>query len=258
MSGAAVLPPDGLGGLLLDIDDTLLSTQEAMHRAVTAATLATWPDVDGDRALAAGPRYRDDPGGHFRAYTRGEHDLEAMRTRRVEDLAQWLELVIEDDATTRWREHFDGGLLDGLTVFDDVRPTLDLCHERRVPVALLTNAGVAITADKLARCGLADLLAERAIPLLTKDTLGIGKPAPEVFHRGAHELGLPPSRVAYVGDELDVDPLAALDAGLGAAWIRREGYAVRPADLELASRRGLAPFPDLASAVEALLTADRA
>lgn len=253
--GRAVLPPSGLAGLLLDIDDTLLTTREAMHRAATAATLAVWPDADPGRLGSVGRRYRDDPGGHFRAYTRGEHDLETMRSRRVADLATWLEVDFEDEHGARWRDHFDTGLMDGITVFEDVLPALEAAWDAGIPVALLTNAGVDITRDKLRRCRLDELLQARSVPLVTKDSLGIGKPAPEVFHHGCELIDRDPSTVAYVGDELDVDPVAAIDAGLGGAWVLRDGYAVSQADLDLAESRGLAPFTCVDEAVAALLHA---
>ena len=257
-AGRAVAPPAGLRGLLLDIDDTLISTRAAMHRAAALATSTVWPSVPAERAAAAGVRYRTDPAGHFRAYTRGEHDATTMRTRRVQDLATWLG-VGEADAgsVTRWRAVFDPGLLDGLEVFEDVEAVLVRCREEELPVALLTNAPGDITADKLVRSGLGALLEgggdARAVPVVTKDTLGRGKPDPAVFHHACELLELPPATVAYVGDELDVDPVAALDAGLGAAWLRRPGYDVTADDLAVAAGRGLAPFDSLPAAVAALL-----
>lgn len=253
--GVAVPPPDGLAGLLLDIDDTLTTTMAAMHRAAATATSTVWPDVTADRAGEAGVRYRVDPGGHFRAYTRGEHDATTMRARRVQDLAAWLGLEgrCDDDAVRRWRAVFDPGLLDGIEVFDDVEPVLRRCEEAGVPVALLTNAPGDITDDKLARCGLGAMLEGRPVQIVTKDTLGRGKPDPAVFHHACDLLGLRPETVAYVGDEVDVDPVAALDAGLGAAWLRRPGYPVSEEDRQLAAGRGLAPFERLDEAVDALL-----
>lgn len=255
--GTAVQPPDGLRGLLLDIDDTLISTRESMWSAAATATTTVWPSVPADRAAEAGVRYRTDPAGHFRAYTRGEHDQAAMRTLRVQDLAAWLGLEDEcdEEAVRRWREVFDEGLLDGLRVFEDVEPLLRRCRDAGVPVALLTNAPGDVTEDKLARCGLGALLEGHAVEIVTKDTLGRGKPDPAVFHHACGLLGLPHGTVAYVGDELDVDPVAALDAGLGAAWLRRPGYDVTEEDRELAATRGLAPFDSLTAAVEALLPA---
>jgi HAD superfamily hydrolase (TIGR01458 family) len=47
-----------------------------------------------------------------------------------------------------------------------------------------------------------------------------GKPAPECFAAGAASLGLPPSRVAMVGDDLEGDALAAEQAGMTGVLVR--------------------------------------
>lgn len=247
-----VAPPEGLRGLLLDIDDTLLSTREAMREAGAAAARTLWPHAGPDLAEAAGRRYHRDPKGHFRAFTRGELDLESMRRHRVREVADWMGASCSDSDVARWKDVFDEVFGAVLVVFDDVLPTLQRCDEAGLPIAFLTNAAADYTWVKLRRCGLAELVGQRGIPVITKDTLGVGKPAPAVFEHAAQALGFSPSQVAHVGDELDVDPLAALAAGMGAGWVRRPGYEVGAADLATAAEHGLAPLPGLQEAVSAL------
>lgn len=50
---------------------------------------------------------------------------------------------------------------------------------------------------------------------------GVDKPSPEFFARVAAEAGLPPHRIAYVGDRVDNDIVPALAAGMLAIHIRR-------------------------------------
>lgn len=50
---------------------------------------------------------------------------------------------------------------------------------------------------------------------------GVDKPSPAFFARVAQAAGVPPARIAYVGDRLDNDMLPALDAGMTAIFIRR-------------------------------------
>lgn len=50
---------------------------------------------------------------------------------------------------------------------------------------------------------------------------GISKPDPAFFARIGVELGLPPDRIAYVGDRLDNDVLPAQRAGMIGVFIRR-------------------------------------
>jgi HAD superfamily hydrolase (TIGR01509 family) len=50
---------------------------------------------------------------------------------------------------------------------------------------------------------------------------GIAKPAPEFFARIVELVGVPPARIAYVGDRVDNDVAPALAAGMVGVHIRR-------------------------------------
>lgn len=237
---ARVVPPAaGVQGVLLDIDDTLLGTREAMVLAGEAASRQLWPHAPADRLARAGGRFRDDPAGHFRAYTRGELDFATMRARRIADLATWLGELSGPEDAQRWSERYELAFAGALRAFDDARQVLGTCRERGLAVALLTNSSADYTRTKLELAGLSAPVAELTRGVVTKDTLGIGKPAAEVFHHGCALLGLEPAQVVYVGDELDVDTCGALRAGLGAAWLRREGYEREDAHVAHAAGHGL-------------------
>src|SRR5690606_31347532 len=91
--------------------------------------------------------------------------------------------------------------------------------------------------------------------LVGVDTLGYGKPHPDVFRTGAEKLGTDPARTAYVGDEPTVDARAAHDAGLVGVWLDRPG-ARRGSehDVDVAAMRsaGIAVVPGLADLPAAL------
>lgn len=245
-----LLPDRGVRGVLLDVDDTLLGTRAAMIHAGRVAATELWPRADPSRLAQAGLRYREDPGGHFRAFTRGERDLEEMRARRVEDVAGWLGEQATAEDLPRWTARFDQAFAEVLRPFDDVVGALRDCRERGWVVALLTNSSEAYTHDKLELAGLTDAVTELTVGVVTTDTLGIGKPAARVFHHACRLMGLDPDQVVYVGDELDVDTCGALAAGLGAAWLRRPGYERHEEHLAHAATRGLGPAASLTEVLE--------
>jgi len=51
---------------------------------------------------------------------------------------------------------------------------------------------------------------------------GIGKPDPRIFHEACRRLGCAPAEVLHVGDDLELDALAARSAGLQTLWLRRD------------------------------------
>ena len=59
--------------------------------------------------------------------------------------------------------------------------------------------------------------------MVTRDTLGFGKPDPRVFAHACKEIGTLPEETVYVGDEYDVDVVGALGAGVRTVWLVRDG-----------------------------------
>ena len=214
----------GVEGVLLDADDTLYDTRSAMHRAGAQAAATLWPDADPERAARAGIRFRDDPEGHFAAYTRGELEFAEMRRARIAELATWLEQEVDDGLWDRFEAAYEPAFLAALEAFPDVRPALEAMERAGVRTGVLTNSSSAYTARKLEAAGLADLFDV----VCSTDTLGFGKPDPRAFHEACRRLGTDPSRTGYVGDEPRTDPLGAHDAGMPAAWLVREPEPTSP------------------------------
>lgn len=230
--GAALSPPQPLDGMLFDVDDTLVDTHRAFDQAIRAVAgvwLPGLPPEHHDEALAF---WRSDANGHFRSYTRGEVDFETHRRRRADDLqAAFGGEPLEDASYAAWLELFWGTFTSSFVAHPDARPTIDALRAAGVRVGALTNADKALQDAKLARAGLGDM------PVLVGvDTLGVGKPDPRVFAEACRRLGTEPARTGYVGDELDVDAMGAMGAGLMGVWLDRPG--IRRTDaMEVAEAR---------------------
>jgi putative hydrolase of the HAD superfamily len=204
-----------------------------MSGAAAAAFLDLWPGLPADRASAVGLRFRADPEGWFRAFTRGEIDFSTMRTRRIESAAQFLGRDLPEGARERFQAAYEPAFGTSLRAYDDAAPLLHAVVAAGLPLGVLTNSGGDYTAGKLAASGLADLLPV----VVTRDTLGFGKPEPQVFRHACALLGTPPEGTVYVGDEYDVDVLGAIGAGLQPVWLSRE--EPDPVVLEDARSRGV-------------------
>lgn len=77
-----------------------------------------------------------------------------------------------------------------------------------------------------------------------------GKPSADFFQAVLEDAGVAPHEALMVGDDVECDVVAALDAGLEACLVRSGKY--RPGDEDKA--RGARVEPDLASLVDRLLT----
>ncbi|WP_166849265.1 HAD family hydrolase [Isoptericola sp. BMS4] len=208
--------PGRVDGVLLDVDDTLVDTRGAFATALAAVADAHLPD-DVDR-VAVLDHWRSDPGGHYARYTRGDTDHRTQRRLR----ADLLHRTFGGDPVTEasfgaWDDLFWGTFERSWRAFDDAAPLLVALRSAGLALGVVTNAATELQERKLAAAGL-DLDV-----LVGVDTLGYGKPHPDVFVEGARLLGTEPARTAYVGDEPRVDARAAHDAGLLGVWLDRPG-----------------------------------
>ncbi len=223
-------------GVLFDIDDTLLDTRTAFAAAVRAVAERFLPHVPAERHEDVLAVWRRDDGGHFRAYTRGEVDFRAQRRARAGDLQRAFGgRELDDVSFETWDLTFESTVRDCWRAHADAPAAVEDVARRGLAFGSLSNSHVAYQVDKLALAGLGH------VPMLVGiDTLGVGKPAPEVFREACNRLGVAPGEALYVGDELDVDAHGAAAAGLTGVWLDRPG-----------ARRGGAFVEDRAAAESA-------
>jgi putative hydrolase of the HAD superfamily len=124
--------------------------------------------------------------------------------------------------------------------FEDARAVVfELAARHRL--GLITNGALCLQREKLESSGLAALFEVTVI----SGELGYGKPDPRVFACALERLGTRPAETVMVGNSLKHDIAGALDAGLRAVWVNRDGDP--DAELPAAARRvrSLAELPAL-------------
>jgi putative hydrolase of the HAD superfamily len=229
-----------LRAVLLDVDDTLVDTRGAFRAAITSVVAAWLPDLDADTREAAVQHWALDPGGHFRAYTRGELDFATQRRRRAADLHEAFGgPPLDDAAARRWDAGYEDAFRRAWRPCPDAPPFLAAVRAAGLPMAAVTNMLTSYQVAKVGALGLAGFL-EAVIGL---DVVGVGKPDPRPFLHACALLGVDPGDAVYVGDELDVDARAARDAGLLGVWLDRHGSGLEPGDVPVV--RTLAELPGL-------------
>jgi putative hydrolase of the HAD superfamily len=217
--------------VLLDVDDTLVDTRAAFRVALRQVQRVWLPHVAEDRAPEVLARWVSDPGGHFRAYTRGECDFSTQRWRRAADLqAAFGGPALDVAGLAAWERAYDAAFRGAWAPCDGAVAFLDGLTADGLAVGAVTNAKARYQHEKLALVGMLDRLAV----VVTVDDLGRGKPDPEVFRLACRRLGVDPAEAAHVGDELDIDARGARDAGLLGIWLDRHGTGLTPPDVPVA------------------------
>jgi len=204
--------------LLLDMDDTLIDTKAAMVTAGAVAVAHLWPEAGDEVHRAAGIRFHGDPAGFFERFTTGELSFAEMREARVADLVEAFSFTAIDNAIQRFEDTYAPAFFANVRLFDDVLPLVTAATAAGIPLGLLTNSASDYTQRKLETAGLEGVFAVVA----TRDTLGFGKPDPRAFRHACELLGAAPNETLYVGDHVEIDAIAAKDAGLYAVWLRRD------------------------------------
>lgn len=204
-------------GVLLDVDDTIVDTRAAFEEALAAVARVYLPHLEPEGLEDLLAAWRADAAGHYRRYTRGEIGYVEQRLARANELHDRFGGPALDEAGfAQWDAVFEAGFEGAWRALPGAYETVDRLVSAGVPIGALTNARAEYQTRKLARAGLA------AVPVLVgMDTLGVGKPDPAVFHEACRRLGTAPSRTAYVGDELDIDAVAAVRSGLVGVWFDR-------------------------------------
>lgn len=128
---------------------------------------------------------------------------------------------LSDTEADAWYGRYEALFEAAWSAFPDAAPTLDAVPCRQ---GILSNSSTVHQERRLTALG----LRHHFEVLLCSDRLGCAKPDPAAFLAACAALDLPPARVAYVGDKLDVDARGARDAGLYAVWLDRADTAGAP------------------------------
>jgi putative hydrolase of the HAD superfamily len=221
-----------------------------MVAAGQAAVAQLWPHSDPQMAHAAGVHFQGDPSGFFGRFATGELSFAQMRAARVADLVESFSLGAVEEGNERFDDVYEAAFVAKVRLFDDVLPLLAAGAAAGIRIGLLTNSSSPYTQQKLEITGLTGAFASVA----TRDSLGFGKPDPRAFHHACRLLQSAPCETIYVGDDLEIDAIAAADAGLSAVWLQREPGEPSGGLRARAVSRGI-PVVSSLSQVLALLTA---
>ena len=210
--------------IIFDMDDTILSDDEAAEKCWTRVCHTLAPRIGGNNGegLLAAIRearrwYWSD---HERA-RRGGRDLKAARweilsvafeRRGMDDEALKVDMV---DAFMEARSatvELIPGALD----------TLGTLRDRGVRLALITNGSAEGQRTKVELAGLEPFFES----ILIEGEFGVGKPDPQVFLHTLGRLNVRPGETWMVGDNLYGDVGGAQGVGIHGVWVDWRGHGL--------------------------------
>lgn len=222
----AATAPFGAAGpiraITLDLDDTLWPVQPVL--AAASQRMVEWLRPRAPRSAAIFAAGYDLQALKHQ-YPEHAHDMSWLRTRKLRDvlLAQREDVALAEAAFEVFFE-----ARQRVQPWDDAIEILDV-WSRHYRIAAISNGNADVFRSDLGQYFHAAFGAS---------TFGSAKPDPRIFHAACTELGVPPAQVLHVGDDLELDVLAARRAGLQSAWLCRPGLYNAP-DVSLLGKEAL-------------------
>ena len=208
--------------VLFDIDGTLFDHEHASGGSLRALIEVERDDLDEAAHAEALAEWRRLEALHYPDYLSGELSLDEQRRLRAGGMLAWLESGHRPEhELDAWWQRFLDGYRERWRPFPDTEAAVVALEREGLALGVITNADGDIQRRKLDALG----LLERLPAFVASSEAGSAKPEPAIFHAACDLLELPPERVAYVGDRLDVDAQGARDAGLLGVWVDRLGEA---------------------------------
>lgn len=207
-----------VAAVTLDIDDTLWLFKRAVDHA--ERVLHSWLT---EQAPSVGSWFPDHTQlSIYRDRVRRErtdlhHRLDLVRRESIRQLL--LDAGADAELAGQGYEVFYAARQQS-DLFDDVIPCLTWLS-KRYPLVAITNGNSDLKASKIR-----GFFRE----VLVAHTFGCAKPDRRIFHAAADAAGVPAQQVLHIGDDFELDYLAARSAGMQAAWLVRTTNAAEVGD----------------------------
>ena len=208
-----------VGGVLLDIDDTLVDLGFAMTTALRDVSEHLLPGLDQAGWEKFGRIFTHETTHYYDRYLAGELTFNEQRLLRGRAALGHFGVELgEGEESHNWLSSYARLQPSYVRAFEDVTPLLDALDAAGVPYGAVSNNVHDYQRVKLDSAGL-----ERIRVLVGTDTVGVPKPDPAIYLEGVRLLGSTADSTLYVGDNRLLDAEGSTAAGLLGVWLNRVG-----------------------------------
>jgi putative hydrolase of the HAD superfamily len=147
----------------------------------------------------------------------GELSFEEKRARRVMDTHAQFDAEVDQLKALELFKKYTAHYEKSWRPYDDALPVLQTL-KKKYRLGVITNGDSAMQHGKIKACGLNAELEN----IIVSGDAKVSKPDPRIFRLSQEAFHLEPADMAYVGDRLETDALAAQKAGWQGIWINRK------------------------------------
>jgi putative hydrolase of the HAD superfamily len=207
----AALDVARIRAITIDLDDTLWPIWPTIARAENALQAWLADHAPATAALAAQPDTRRAVRQHMHTHRPDlAHDMTALRRESIRHV---LQRAGDDPALAEPAFEVFYAERQRVDLFVDALPALAFLSSR-FPLVAVSNGNADVY-----RVG----LGAHFVAAVGAHQVGVGKPDARIFHAAAEAAGVHPAQVLHIGDDAHLDGVGALNAGMQAAWLNREG-----------------------------------
>lgn len=202
---------------MFDLDGTLLDHEAASLHGLTALLEGLGVDhLTASDVACEWHRLEED---HWVAYRAGRVSFEEQRRLRMRDFLPAIGSTLNEQHALPAFDLYLKGYEAGWVAFDDALTALEMAHSAGLKIAVLTNGHQEQQEAKLRAVGLLDLSG----PVIASSSLPEGKPHPVAYAAACAAVEQDSRHVLMVGDNYELDVLAARSAGMQAVHLDRRG-----------------------------------
>lgn len=200
-----------------DLDNTLFdhtqAAADAMHQLIGQKGWA----YSGDESV--GSKWHRIETTYFPQYAAGEMSLVDHRRARMREFLESIDAGLDEDKLDELWNDYVFHYSNAWAAYPDARDALEALKAAGYKMDVLTNGQQAQQEAKLKAMGIADMF-EACLAIGTMEAL---KPDPKAFAHLCRVLDCEPNEVLFVGDDIDLDVRASINAGLQGVWLNRNG-----------------------------------
>ncbi|MDZ7954143.1 HAD family hydrolase [Nostoc sp. DedQUE09] len=200
--------------VFFDLDDTLIDHNTAIRNAASTLFKKIIPNSEYELTLFQEQWISLTRKWYKQFFAKQVSFQESGRRRLREAFSNYGYQFSDTDADNLLSEYWED-YISKCQLFDDVVKCFAQLEKYKIGV--LTNGQEAQQLKVLKRCGILPVLDV----VVTSEAAGFAKPAPQIFQYACAKLGVQQTQSVYVGDNLELDAIAASDAGLIGIWLNR-------------------------------------
>ncbi|MFA9456879.1 HAD family hydrolase [Halalkalibacter sp. AB-rgal2] len=204
----------GVAMIFFDIDGTLLDHDRAEELAAVAF-YREYSQVIQLAEIDFVSRWKEVSEYYYNRFLEQKLSFQEQRRERVREIL--LRQVNDEEADVAFGSYVDA-YKQNWSAYDDVNLCLQQLIANGHSLGVISNGDLLQQKEKLKQVELEHYFS----CIVTSSEVGVSKPDREIFVAACNKADVEVERCYYIGDRLDIDALASIQAGMKGVWLNRK------------------------------------